>query len=303
LTDTVLDLLEVVVEALGDFMTYEFPAVPLIGELLEWVGIDITISIRHVITLITAYPTALINELAYGGGPMFPDQVDPSSVARHGLQSGDKDPWGVALNWPSAVIQLIWAVNDFILDGMSFSRADYPGKGPQFRGNALTVGIDIAAPLLLLILQWPSVGFSGNKTAYPFHGGIDQSLDNGAWTIASVIISFLAPATQLVGTTLGPSTLSVNGANLVGDYGVPIVGTWCGLAGTVCGGVQNGVTHQWLGLSEAIIGNLSYDMSWAGLQQLEKDWWCQIGKLVVDTIGNVGAVACFIAGAIKADVG
>ena len=88
LVDTVLDALKAAVTLVGDILTYQYQAVPLIGELLDLAGVDTTLSVGHLMSLIVSYPATLASKLITKNWTLFPFPAAQAGAAHPGSGGG-----------------------------------------------------------------------------------------------------------------------------------------------------------------------------------------------------------------------
>jgi hypothetical protein len=280
LAHTIIDLLNAAIASIEDLLGYRYQAVPLIGDLLELAGIDTTVSIKHLVSLIIAYPTTLIHNLAVGG-PLFPGDT---AQGREALSSGVPDPWGAAINWTSGVTQAIWAFNDGYEDCIDMANFS---NGTKDSAPSFTTYIDIVCPLILGILQWPSAQVN-NLTQPPFSAFPSDSEAQALCPF--IVVTGVIPA--LVGI-FGLGVSKDQDPNETFDnYVQPWVQTVAGLANGVLGGVQawHEKSTNW-DKAEGILGNISYVIAPARSKYLaeESQGVSLLIKAIVDAIGNFGA--------------
>jgi hypothetical protein len=281
IAQTLIDLLNAAIASIEDLLGYQYQAVPLIGDLLELAGIDTTLSIKHLVSLVIAYPTTLIHNLAVGG-TLFPSST---AQAHKPLGSAVPDPWGAAINWPSGVTQFTWAFNDGYLDCIAMGNFS---KGTNDPAPSFTTYVDIVCPLILGILQWPSAPVN-NLTQPPFSGY--PLSDSEAQALCPFIISTgFAPA--LVGIFALGVTKDQDPDGKFDTYVQPWVQTVSGLANCVLGAVLawHEASSSW-DKSEGILGNISYIIAPTGSQYLADatEGISLLVKAVVDALGNFGA--------------
>ena len=295
---TLLDAINAAVAALKDLLSYQYQAVPLIGDLLELCGVDTTLSVTRIVSLIAAYPTTLINQIK-GGGPLFPADNTPPTAnlaasnrntdrAPNQLSSSDRvDGWGVGLNWMSSVVQAIWSANDLLLDDGAAVTAGGDGEY-AFKGNSLTTILDIVCPVVITMLQYPSPTTAAGLTQ-PFWAGTNDKGDGTDLIPWMLFTSFVPPAAEIfyvVGDAKGMADAA--GYN---DYGVPTFCALAGVANTVLSSIyghDQGVPIS--SITFGVLANVSYDVAPLGYPALNEAFedTPAIAKLIVDAIANFG---------------
>ncbi|HTR71684.1 MAG TPA: hypothetical protein VMH41_15815, partial [Mycobacteriales bacterium] len=303
---TVLDAAKAAVAGIEDMFKYEFQAVPVIGELLDLAGIDTTLSIAHLVSLIAAYPTTLINQII-GGGPLFPaDNTPPTGNntagghANHAeLEASSRvDAWGVGLNWASAVVQAVWSFNDVALDIGAAEGEKLQG----FKGNAVTTFLDIACPVVLTMLQWPSPSTDTGMTQ-PFWAGNNTKGDGTNLVPWMQFTAFVPPAAGIF-AAIGAAKEWPE-ADEFSDYGVPIFCSLAGVTNTVLSSIyghDQGVPAA--NIAFGVLANVSYDVAPLGFPDLNKAYEDipAVGKLVVDAVANFGTSMTMSSQAIAAEI-
>jgi hypothetical protein len=306
---TVLEAIKAAVAGLQDLLKYEFQAVPVIGDLLELAGVDTTLSIAHLVSLIASYPTTLINEII-GGGPLFPADNTPPTAdvatsnpvagrSRHAElgSSGRVDGWGVGLNWMSAVVQAVWSFNDLILDDGAAVNTEY-----SFKSNALTTSLDIVCPVVITMLQWPTPTTDAGMTQPFWAGTNDQGSGTGLipWMIFT---AFMPPAAEIfyvIGDQKGWGE-----ATDYNDYGVPVFCAIAGVANTVLSSIyghDQGVPDT--SIAWGVLANVSYDVAPLGFPALNEAFEDvpALAKEIVDAIANFGTSMTMSSQAIAAAI-
>jgi hypothetical protein len=304
LLQTVLDSIEYAVSALQALIDYEYQAVPVVGELLDMAGVDTTLSIEHLLSLVVAYPTTLINQILNDGALFPPDNTPPAvgqltkagkakGVQNAELGSSRVDPWAVGLGWTSVAVQAVWTANDFYLD-MSASKEN---EDPS---NLLTTTLDIVCPVILTLLQWPSPASDSGLTQ-PFWAGTN---DKGSGTDLIPWMAFTAfiPPTSGIIAAVG-SYKELPEASDFSDYGVPVACYASGIANTVLSslyGSDQGV--PWDEIAFGVLANISYDIAPLGFPALNEgtDDLAAAAKVIADVIGNGGTTMSLSAQAIIA---
>jgi hypothetical protein len=303
---TGLDAIGAAVAALKDLLSYQYQAVPVIGDLLELCGVDTTLSVARIVSLIAAYPTTLINQII-GGGPLFPaDNTPPTGNSLTADQapsiqlsnSERVDGWGVGLNWTSAVVQAIWSFNDLLLDDGAAVAAG--GSKYGFKANSLTTILDIVCPMAITMLQYPSPTTAGGLTQ-PFWAGTNDKGDGTDLIPWMLFTSFIPPATEIFYVVADAKGIA--DAADYNDYGVPTFCAIAGVANTVLSSIyghDQGVPIA--SIAFGVLANVSYDVAPLGypaLNDLFEDTPA-IAKLIVDAIANFGTSIAMSSQAIAA---
>ena len=317
IADTVIDAMKLALQSMLDTLSYEIQILSgmwqytLIGQIFKAAGIDPTLSVSHLMGLVVAYPATLINGLQ-GGGPLFPTTSSSSAAARRtralkklGLRGrGPKgrrlgagnDGWETGLGISAAVVQGIWGLNDIIVDLQTGTEGD----GTARQAPSFCAWIDIFAPVVLTILQWPSAKGPGGATMYPFYGGIDTSSKEWPmlpWIIASGIMpSLMGLLEQREPAGSGGNEAAPHGVDdPLKDYYSPIVQMVSGIVNTVLGTAYNVKTSAGgSAIAGGVLGNLSYMLAVLAqkyVNESAEDVPLLI-KTVVDAAGNIGAAIC-----------
>ena len=90
IVDLVLDLVKAIMDALAGTLAHEIELIPLLGALLKLCGIDTSMSVGHLVSLILMYPATLYNDITRKGAPLsrpplfqgYLPQGHPAQVAR-----------------------------------------------------------------------------------------------------------------------------------------------------------------------------------------------------------------------------
>jgi hypothetical protein len=293
--DTLLDGLKDALASLDDLLNYQFQMVPVLGDLLELAGIDTTLSVKHLISLILAYPVTLIHDLAVGG-PVFP--ASTSQDQGLDLGSGEADPWAAGLGFFAAATQIIWGFNDAWLDANT-SRKNPDGSDAT--APAFTTYVDIVCPILLTIFQWPGKPGPDGKTAPPFSTGFADGTD-AALIPFMVWTSLLTPFAGILQVAWN-KTAEADPKSLANQYFQPFIQMACGIANTVLSSKYAWDTHgSDATKASGILGNLSYDLAVVGTYWMANttDDVSVIIKTLIDAAGNLGAGICMFDDACSA---
>ncbi len=299
IAETVIALMKVALDWVLDTLSYEIQILPsefrytLIGQIFRLAGIDPTLSVSHLIGLVAAYPATLIHAL-HGSGPLFP--ASTTGAAGERISVGDSnDGWATGLGFTAAVVQGIWGFNDVIVDLQTATNED----GSKASAPSFCDWIDIFAPLVLCIAQWPSAQDDGN-TGPPFYGFIDTS-SKYDWMLPWIIASGIFPSlmalvqkrTAAVAGTNEPAPDSV--ADPLANYYGPIVQMICGIVNTTIGTAFNVKTDaDAAAIAGGVLGNLSYMLAVfmeSFVNEAAEDIPVLI-KTLFDATGNVGAAVC-----------
>ena len=308
LVDTVLDALKAAVTLVGDLITYQYQAVPLIGELLDLAGVDTTLSVEHLMSLIVSYPATLVGKLITKNWTLFPFPAAQAGAAHPEAVGAWQPDWtGFGLNLAAAVAQFIWAVDDLALDFYAFPVPE----GTNNPSTTLFSFIDIVCPAVLWILQWPTptTATANGQTVAPFtYNDFDNSQhfgehSNFLWGILTTgAAPFLTAALAFAAKQTGKDP-----DGTVGDIVTATAQTLSGLVNTILGcwyANANASTTK-VAVEEVILGvmsNLSYDDTLARHQadhRIHRKISLFI-KMVIDTVGNFGTGVGYAATALGA---
>lgn len=276
----ILDMAKIALDAIDKFLDYEMSSLPFIGKLLALVRIDPTITIKHIVALLVAFPATLAYECATGSTAMFPS----SGVSK---VEGVNDPWGCGLNWMAYGVQMIWSLADSYEDFNPENSDKWP---------AICTYIDNLSPLALGVLGWPSQPVDG-KTPPPFSptdtGGPDGAMID-FFQVLGIAPSLLA---------FGVYFFELDSAGTFSTVAVPILNCLTGVGSTVLTSLWNWENDQATEAKVAgIMGELSYVFSPLGIKQVAEatDGWSYVIKLIVDWVGNFGTAVEFAGLAMKA---
>jgi hypothetical protein len=308
LVDTVLDTLKAAVTLVGDVLTYQYQAVPLIGDLLDAAGVDTTLSVAHLMSLIVSYPATLASKLITKDWTLFPFPAAQAGAADAEAVGAWQPDWtGFGLNLAAAVAQFVWAVDDLVLDFYAFPVPD----GTKNPSTTFFTVIDIICPAVLWILQWPTptAATADGQTVAPFtYNDFDNSqrfgehsdylwgtLTTGAAPFLTAVLAFAAKQTGF------------DKDGKVGDIVTAAVQTGSGLVNTILGcwyANANASTPK-IGVEEVILGvmsNLSYEDTLLGIKLItgSTEEISLFIKMVIDTVGNFGTGIGYAATALGA---
>lgn len=169
LFDLVLDVLILAVDALQELFDHELEA-PFISALLHMAGIDSTLTMKHVMGLVGAYPATLLKGVV-NGGSLFPGDAASSAAAQ--ADSVD-DPWACALAWVSSAVQIAWTFVDIYEDAKI---GDASQGAPSW-----TTWVDILSPIALMLFNWPNAKFNGLTVPF-WESEIDFSAPGGGTSL------------------------------------------------------------------------------------------------------------------------
>ncbi|MET0694442.1 MAG: hypothetical protein ABWY56_10955, partial [Propionibacteriaceae bacterium] len=302
--DTLLDLMKAAFDSMIDTLNYQIPVLGdgLIGWIFKKAGIDPTLSVGHLVALVASYPATLYSDVS-GHGPLFP--ATPVSAQRgrgmrphrksHQLGDGN-DGWEIGLGITAAVVQSIWGLNDVVVDVQIGTDED----GNTKKAPAICDWIDIFAPILLTILQWPSATDSNGNTMPPFYGGVDHSTKYD-WMLPWIIISALCPPTMTLiakRVPFGSGTNEPSPQNVkdpLADYYGPIIQMVSGIVNTAIGTAFSVKTSAGgSAIAGGVLGNLSYMLAVLAQKYVNEpaaDGPMMV-KMTVDFAGNIGAGVC-----------
>ena len=279
LADTVLEMLRVGFESITNILDYEMQDVPLIGELLKLADIDPTLSIKHLMALITAFPATLY----YGvisDAPLFPTTTgawaDAPPVACGPARSLGSRPRAGPLSPSrrSGSTSTPWRTS---------SRATTRGGNPSWWNY-----VDIACPLLLSILQWPGTPIDG-KTAPPY-SPLPLTGPDGGLVYPMITLGVLLAIRDAL-QTCASNLKNYDPDETVAVYFQPVVQTVSGIGSIVLGSLWNWANDQNTN-SKAIgvMSGLSYVTAPRGTQVVgdASEGVSYIVKDVIDAVGNFG---------------
>ncbi|MET0695543.1 MAG: hypothetical protein ABWY56_16530 [Propionibacteriaceae bacterium] len=287
LANMALGLVSAAFEALDNVLNYEVAALPFIGQLLSLAGIDPTLTVKHLVALLAAFPATLVNGIINKGNPLFPSDQDEA------VEGAPADPWGVGLNTGAFGVQMVWAFVDFYED---LKGGDDAQSVPDWCSY-----VDNIAPILLAILTWPGNPVN-NKTPPPFSdrntGGPDGAM------IDWFQILGVAPSALALCGWLGKITSTEPDSNEPYDnYFLPGANCAIGIGSIVLTSLWNWATSQNTNSkSIGIMGELSYVMAPLAIQEVAEatEGVSFLVKLAIDTVGNMGTGVAFVDAASSA---
>ena len=279
-----IDLAKVAMDQLGSMLSHGFEDIPLVSQLLSRFGVDPTMNVAHVVSMVLMYPATLANRIRRGTGtPLFPGLSAGVAVSAAELD------WAFGLGLSAAIGQGIWGVADSVSD---LQRVQ--GKEP----SGIIGWIDIAAPLILAILEWPGAPNADGTTAPPFANPIDGSGPDGAMIWPNWLLGLVPPIVGLCGQFADYKPADVQ---LTDDEPQewPEIGQWftmtAAIASTVLGSIYNFQTGQNAETQAAgILGNVSNVIAPFATEELAEatEGGSEIIKMFVDYLGNLGAAGC-----------
>jgi len=256
LFDLVLDVLILAVDALQELFDHELEA-PFISALLHMAGIDSTLTMKHVMGLIGAYPATLLKGVI-NGGSLFPGVgAAPSGAAQ---AASVDDPWACALAYVSCAIQFGWTNVDLYEDAKI---------GDDSQGTpSWTTWVDILSPIALMLFSWPNAKVNGLTVPF-WESEIDFSAPGGGYIVALVLANMLPPVLGLASLKSNPDP---NASPDYSDNGSLIITTLAGLAQIILGSLYNWASGA-DGKTKAstIIGGLSYIDSPLAMQSVVEE--------------------------------
>ena len=277
-----IDLAKVAMDQLGSMLSHGFEDIPLVSALLKHFGVDTTMNVGHVVSLILMYPATLANRIVNGSGSsLFPSGSTGQSVA-----AAEPD-WASGLSLSAAIGQGIWGVADSVGD---LQRVQ--GQEP----SGIIGWIDIASPLVLAILEWP-----GTPAGPPFANPVDGSGPDGAMIWPNWLLGLVPPIVGLCGQFADytpPETVQATG-DAPEEW--PEIGQYftmaAAIASTILGSIYNfnPDTGQSAETQAAgILSNLSNVIAPFATKELAEttEGGSEIIKMFIDYLGNLGAAGC-----------
>jgi hypothetical protein len=279
IVQALLNLAKAAMDQLGSMLSHQLNEIPLVGSLLQHLGVDATMSAAHLTSLVLMYPATLANRTKNGSGtPLFPAA---GAIAAENVAAGQVD-WAGGLLVSAAVGQFVWGVADAFADG-DRARGEEP--------SGVIGWIDIVAPLILSILGWPGAPNADGTTAPPFANPIDSSGPDGGLIWPTWLIGFVPPIAGLCG-----QFADYQPADADDEEDWPEIGQYftmvSAIAGIITGSIYNFQTGQSSNVQAAgILGNISNIIAPFATENLatETDGASAVIKLFVDAAGNLGA--------------
>ncbi len=296
IAQTVLDLIQAALGVLGDFLSYEYSVIgkdSLIGLILSKAGIDIELTLAHLVSLVIAYPATLVSQLLHHDS-LFPASATTSIRGRSVADAPGN--WQVGLGICAAVTQSVWGLADVAGDLQSLTD---PDSGKRGSPASLIDWIDILCPIAETVLLWPSKANADGSTTYPFNGGIATNTKDWG-LLPPTIISAITPAlfalaskasSPAAGRTTQLQALP-NVDDPFADYYSPVVQMVAGIINTACGVAYSAANNSGnAALAGGVLGNVSFILA-----PLQTKWLNEttedvpvLIKTVVDAVGNIGA--------------
>lgn len=281
MVQTLLELAKAAMNQLATMLTHEIDMIPVVGKLLQLLGVDDSMSIAHLTSMILMYPATLASRIKNGSGARLFPAADAA-----GQLSASTD-WGPGLTLSAAVGQGVWGFIDAAGDAFKAGGEDPPGM----------IGwVDIVAPIILNILQWPGASNSDGTTAPPFANSIDASGKDGLLILPTWLLGWVPPIAGLCGKFADYKPSVTQGKGDVGGEDFPEIGQWFIMASavgtTITGSIYNFQTGKSSGNKAAgILANISNIIAPFATKELTEssEGLSDVIKLIVDMAGNVGA--------------
>jgi hypothetical protein len=298
--DTVLDLGVATLGELGAYLSYEYHLVSkssIIGLILDAAGIDPTLALDHLLSLVVAFPATLVGRIR-GLDSLFPASTAQLKSGRAGV-GGPADGWQTGLGVCAAVTQVVWGLADVVGDLQSMVDPDSGERGTQ---SGLIDYIDIICPILGTIFLWPSKTFADGSTAYPFYGGLATDTKDWGLLPGTIVTALIPSCFGIAAKMKSPTAGTTGGASLpsgvkdpFADYFGPVVNMISGIGNTALSTaytVENGADGK--AIAGTVLGNVSFILAPLAT------WWMNsttadvpvLIKTAVDGVGNVGAAIC-----------
>ena len=278
-----LDLAKAVMDELADMLTHQINEIPVVGSLLRLFGVDDTMSIDHLTSLVLMYPATLANRIKNGSGA----QLFPGTGASGDLVAAQLN-WGPGLQISAAVGQGVWGAADAMADTFKAGGQEAPGM----------IGwIDIVAPIILNILQWPGAPNGDGSIAPPFVNSIDSSGKDDLLILPTWLLGWVPPVAGLCGQFADyKPTGAEDGEGDGAGEDWPEIGQYFTMASaigaTITGSIYNFQTGQSSNTQAAgILGNVSNIIAPFATKELTEstEGLSDVIKLIVDFAGNIGA--------------
>jgi len=285
IVNLLLDLVKVIMDALAGALAHEIELIPLLGALLKLCGIDTSMSVGHLVSLILMYPATLYNDIKHKGTPLFPATAVTGTPSASAGVSGDD--WFSGLNNAACVAQILWAGADFYADC-------YRPGGKEEPPNFLS-WVDIIAPFVISILLWPGATRQDGTTPPPFSTLFPDSAPHDALTPVTWLLGLMPPVAQLAAKIyVSGQVLTKDEAQEVQDN-VSATVMLSAIGATITGTSYNYITDANQQLKTGtILGNLSNIISPFSTENLAEvtEGASVVIKLMIDLIGNLGAGIC-----------
>jgi len=286
LVQALIDLGQAAMSQLSAMLSHGFEEIPLVGQVLKRFGVETTMNVGHLVSLVLMYPATLASRIISGSGStLFPAGTGQDSELGVAAQPN----WAFGLGLSAAIGQGIWGAADAVGD---LSRV--VGKEP----SGIIGWIDIASPLVLAILEWPGAPNEDGSTAPPFANAIDGSGPDGAMIWPNWLLGLVPPVVGLCGqfADYQPPGLEARG-DAPEEW--PEIGQYftmaSAIASTVLGSIYNFQTDQSAETEAAgILGNVSNIIAPFATKELAEttEGGSEIIKFFIDYLGNLGAAGC-----------
>ncbi len=286
LVQALIDLGMAAMKQLGDMLSHGFEEIPLVGQLLTRFGVDPTLNVAHLVSLVLMYPATLAARIIHGSdSTLFPASTGQDSELGVAAQLD----WAFGLGLSAAIGQGIWGAADAVGD---LSRV--VGKEP----SGIIGWIDIASPLVLAILGWPGALNPDGTTAAPFANLIDGDGPDGAMIWPNWLLGLVPPVVGLCGQFADYSPPAVEATDDAPEEW-PEIGQYftmaAAIASTILGSIYNFQNDQSAETEAAgILGNVSNIIAPFATKELAEttEGGSEIIKFFIDYLGNLGAAAC-----------
>jgi len=279
-----IDLAKAAMDQLGSMLSHGYEDIPLVSALLSHFGVDTTMNVAHVVSMVLMYPATLANRIINGSGStLFP----ALSTGQGELGVAAELNWAFGLGLSAAIGQGIWGVADSVGD---LQRVQ--GQEP----SGIIGWIDIASPLVLAILEWP-----GTPAGPPFASPIDGSGPDGAMIWPNWLLGLVPPIVGLCGQFADYTPPEAVQATGDAPQEWPEIGQWftmtAAIASTVLGSIYNfnPQTGQSAETQAAgILSNVSNIIAPFATKELAEttSGGSEIIKMFIDYLGNLGAAGC-----------
>lgn len=285
---TILDMAKLALGELSKLLTKPFQLVSstsLLGQILDMLGINVTVQLDEIMGMIIAFPATLVAE-ALGKGNTMPElPALPVSSTALAEAAGVSDEVKLWLGILGGTSQAIWGLADIIGDLQTFTDAETGKRGEQ---SGIITMFDIFCPMFETGFLYP----------LPPYGELE-------WAIAPIVLTALLPSIfgafglqDWDGLTakLQPQVGDKAAMDAMASYVQPVVQTLSGAANTALGisyQVENGDKY-WVDILGTVLGNLSFILAISGtvwLNETTEDIPVMV-KMLIDAIGNVGAAIC-----------
>ena len=108
-----IDLAKAAMDQLGSMLSHGYEDIPLVSALLAHFGVDTTMNVAHVVSLVLMYPATLANRIINDSGtPLFP----AVSTGQGELGVAAEPNWAFGLGLSAAIGQGIWGVANSVGD-------------------------------------------------------------------------------------------------------------------------------------------------------------------------------------------